>query len=178
MPVSDPQTRRATVAAAHRARRRASNLDLAGPCGLDGGCDNRNQKGRREADGVRQPNLKSLQLRHQRGQVLILVAIALPVFLAFTMLVIDGSLGYVKKRQTQNAADAAALAAAREVTPALGSCNPACMAAVQSSVAAVATDYSGANGWSGSALPECAQPTDTNCYTWPYKGSNGKVEVR
>jgi len=122
-------------------------------------------------------------LKREAGQVLVLVALALPLFFAVAMLVVDGSKGFVAKRQMQNAADAASLAAARELTPALDpSCGLACRATVRDNVAAIARSYSIKNGWTGpDPLPQCIQPSDTSCYTWPYgSGSDrdGKVEVR
>src|SRR6266498_2004423 len=48
----------------------------------------------------------------ERGQALILIALAAVGLFAFTSLAIDGSMVFSKKRQAQNAADAAALAGA------------------------------------------------------------------
>jgi len=60
----------------------------------------------------------------QRGAVAIIVAIALPVLLGFAGLALDLGRLYVIKTELQNAADACALAAARELTcdPAAGTC--------------------------------------------------------
>jgi hypothetical protein len=128
-------------------------------------------------------------LKREDGQVLILVVLALPLFFAMAILVVDGSKGFVAKRQMQNAADAASLAAAREVVPALdSSCvatNP-CFTNTRTAVAAIATSYAIKNGWPGPGpLPQCTQPSDKKCYTWPYPSdggpgspSRGKVEVR
>jgi Putative Flp pilus-assembly TadE/G-like len=120
------------------------------------------------------------RFRSASGQALILVALAMPVFLGIALFVVDGSAGFVKKRQMQNAADASALAAARDLTPALDpSCDSTCLASVRANVAATAGIYSAKNGGPGPGpLPQCTQPSDRNCYTWPYNGSNGKVEVR
>jgi hypothetical protein len=126
--------------------------------------------------------MSKLQLRRERGQAFVLVALALPVFFVIAAVVVDGSLAFVEKRQMQTAADAAALAAAREVTPALTSCDAICMSTVRDKVAKTTADYSRDNHWPGlpapTPLPACTQPSDTDCYTWPYNGSNGKVEVR
>ena len=53
--------------------------------------------------------------QEQRGQVLIIVAIALTALLAFVALAIDVGNMYQVRRQMQNAADAGALAGAREL---------------------------------------------------------------
>jgi hypothetical protein len=125
------------------------------------------------------------RLRQQTGQALIVSAIALPLFLGFALLVVDGSKGFLQKRQVQNAADAAALAAAQDLKPALGTCDAACLASVRSTAKATVESYSARNdgpaqldGGSGGDPAQCTQPSDTNCYTWPYNGSNGKIEVR
>jgi hypothetical protein len=133
--------------------------------------------------------LRMRQLKREAGQVLVVVCIALPLFFAVALFVVDGAKGFVYKRQMQNAADAAALAAAREVVPAL---DPSCLAAnpcfttTRSAVAATATSYAINNDWPGPGpLPQCTQPSDKTCYTWPYPSdggpgspSRGKVEVR
>lgn len=51
-------------------------------------------------------------MKHQRGQTLILVAIALVALIGLTALAIDGGHAFSVRRQAQSAADAAALAAA------------------------------------------------------------------
>jgi len=48
----------------------------------------------------------------EKGQALIMIALAAVVLFAFASLAIDGSMAFSKKRQAQNAADAAALSAA------------------------------------------------------------------
>ena len=52
--------------------------------------------------------------RAERGQTLVVVAVMIVVLVAFLGLVIDGGNVYAQRRQLQNAADAAALAGARE----------------------------------------------------------------
>jgi hypothetical protein len=47
----------------------------------------------------------------ERGQVLVLFSLMLVVFIGVLALVLDGGMGYLYRRQAQNAADAAALAA-------------------------------------------------------------------
>ncbi|HIC90130.1 MAG TPA: hypothetical protein EYP04_12110 [Anaerolineae bacterium] len=51
----------------------------------------------------------------QQGQTLVFLLIALPVFLALLALVLDGGYALAQRRQMQNAADAAALAGARQL---------------------------------------------------------------
>src|SRR3954453_9668566 len=50
--------------------------------------------------------------RHERGQVLVIFALALIAIVAMTGLVLDGGSTFVQRRDQQNVADAAALAAA------------------------------------------------------------------
>jgi hypothetical protein len=50
--------------------------------------------------------------RHQRGQVLVIFALALIAIVAMTGLVLDGGSTFVQRRDQQNVADAAAMAAA------------------------------------------------------------------
>lgn len=59
----------------------------------------------------------------ERGQILIVVALALVVLLAIAALVVDIGLSWMMRRHEQNAADPAAIAAARHLRDALG--NPA-----------------------------------------------------
>ena len=126
------------------------------------------------------------RLRSSSGQVLVLFAVALPLLFSLSALVVDGTGLMVGKRQMQNAADASALAAAQELTPAAAAAEacagaPACEDAVRvahaSTVAAAAGEYSEKNGGPPS-VEQCANVEDTNCYTWPYDGSFEKVEVR
>lgn len=51
--------------------------------------------------------------RHQRGQMLVLFALSLPVVLLMAGLVIDGGYAFAQRRVAQNTADLSALAAAR-----------------------------------------------------------------
>ena len=51
--------------------------------------------------------------RSPRGQMIIIVALALTALVAMTGLVIDGGMAWSNRRQVQNAADAAAMAGAR-----------------------------------------------------------------
>lgn len=131
--------------------------------------------------------MKKLNLRHSSGQVLVMVALALPVFFGFTALVVDGSTLMVHKRSSQNAADAVALALSQniQITGGGGSCN---------NCQALGLDYIQRNGIAPASLspawhqcndPDHANPTDQNCFAYPYyKASDpltpryGQVEVR
>ena len=55
------------------------------------------------------------RLRHEAGQTIVLVAVLLPLFLGLGALTVDIGYWYVVKKTAQDAADAAALAAAREL---------------------------------------------------------------
>jgi Flp pilus assembly protein TadG len=127
--------------------------------------------------------------RRERGQTLILVLVALPLFFALMALVVDGGNVLVHKRNIQNAADAAALAVAQNIDLASNphTCgtysgqtgDPACNA--------LAAEYSSKNGVSAS-IHKCndadpTHPTDTNCWAYPYVDTSGvthpdEVEVR
>jgi hypothetical protein len=60
----------------------------------------------------------------QRGAVAIIVALSLPVLIGFAGLALDGGHLYIEKTELQNATDACALAASRELTcdPSVGPC--------------------------------------------------------
>jgi hypothetical protein len=108
-------------------------------------------------------------LDQQRGQTLIIIAIAMPLFLAVISLVVDGSILLVHRRSLQVAADATALAVSQDLTSPC-SPQPGCRDTL-------ASDYSQKNGGPG-GLHACANSSDTNCYQTPYKGNNGQIEVR
>src|SRR5690349_22686247 len=81
-------------------------------------------------------NLFKLHKRGRRegGQTLILITLALPLFFALMSLVVDGGNILVHKRNLQVAADAAALAAARDLASrGTGPCTSTCLTSVQSS---------------------------------------------
>jgi len=104
-------------------------------------------------------------LRGQVGQVVVLVALLLPVLLGLSAMVVDVGNVFAERRSLQKAADAAALAAAQDAAHA----------------ATLASHYSAANGGPSSLqpCPPAGPPLgDTGaCYTWPYKGNQDKVEV-
>ncbi len=58
----------------------------------------------------------------ERGQALVILAVALLALIAFAGLAIDGGRFYAERRQTQNAADAVALAGARELAEFISTC--------------------------------------------------------
>ena len=53
--------------------------------------------------------------KREQGQAIVIMAFALIALLAFAALAIDGGNAYVERRRSQNGADAAALAGARQV---------------------------------------------------------------
>lgn len=117
-------------------------------------------------------------LRREDGQSLILFAVALPLVIVVVALVVDGTNVFVQKQSVQNAADAAALAAAQDLT------TSAC-----ATCGATAGKYLGLNGAnydqpdpsSQAALrpcdPSAVPPITMNCYTNPYKNDFTKVKV-
>jgi Flp pilus assembly protein TadG len=60
----------------------------------------------------RSPRQRGRRARDQRGQVLVIFALALIAIVAMTGLVLDGGSTFVQRREQQNVADAAAMAAA------------------------------------------------------------------
>jgi hypothetical protein len=114
------------------------------------------------------------RLKRETGQALVLVALALPIFFAVALVFVDGSRLFVGKRQMQNAADAVALAAAKELPDTDIPCTGTC----ETSLRLVAERYSSDNG-GPSVLTSCAgDASATNCYQTPYKTDNRKVQVR
>ena len=59
--------------------------------------------------------MKSIKTNSQRGQALVLVALAIIGMLAMLALVLDGGTTFMNRRAMQNAADAGALAGARQL---------------------------------------------------------------
>ncbi len=113
--------------------------------------------------------------RAENGQSIILVSAALPVLLAAAALVVDGSHLFVNKRALQNAADAAALAAAYNLST--SGCSAMC-ASDAGKYAGLNHSNPAADPNSSTALPACASASSKNCYTNPFKGNPTKVEVR
>lgn len=119
-----------------------------------------------------------LSLRSERGASLVMTAVFLPVLFAFFAFVVDAGHAFGVERATQNAADAAALAAAQDLEPAVIACGSdlACYQASEATyrptLAATALSYSQQNGSADgfTELPECDPDVGiaTNCYRWPY----------
>jgi Flp pilus assembly protein TadG len=102
------------------------------------------------------------KVREERGQGLVLAALAMVVVMGFAALAIDAGMFLHERRELQKTADAAALAAAGELSgPDCGSC-----AATQA-----AMDYIERNGIDPS------DPDTTVQITTPYEGDSGSVEV-
>jgi Flp pilus assembly protein TadG len=103
----------------------------------------------------------------------------MPLFMSIAALVVDGTNLLVHRRQLQTAADAASLAAAQQIN---GTLNDNNCAVHVTDVQTAAECYSGNNGGPSNLHacndPNPANPTDTNCFTWPYKGNSSLVEVR
>lgn len=122
-------------------------------------------------------------VRGERGQVLVLIVLALPVFFALIALVSDGSSVFANKRSLQNVADASALAAVREFNSDLSVCGGpdttagTCLYRIRTT----AEDYSNRNG-GPTSLPACNDSSGPrwNCYKTPYPTStdNGGLQVR
>jgi hypothetical protein len=137
-----------------------------------------------------------MQLRRECGQALILVALAMPLLMSIAALVVDGTNLMVHRRQLQTAADAAALAASRNVSQYLSETHASLTCdntwateknnASRITIVRVIEDYSSRNngpttldgGTCSWDQARCSAATDRNCYTWPYKGNNSLVEVR
>ncbi|MFL5963914.1 MAG: TadE/TadG family type IV pilus assembly protein [Gaiellaceae bacterium] len=115
------------------------------------------------------------------GQAIILIALAMPIFLAMGGFVIEGGHMFVAKRHLQNVADAASLAAARELPGNGAACSstPACPVNVLKQI----KDYSSYNNYTLTPplhFHACdpLDAADTNCYQTPFKGSNDLIQVR
>ncbi|HEX5582752.1 Tad domain-containing protein [Gaiella sp.] len=98
--------------------------------------------------------------RDERGQVLVLGAIMIPVFLLIAALVIDVGNWYTHKRQLQNRADAAAFAAGVAYSKNWKACvqtdDPALKASTAQKIADTARQYAGdpdATDYAGGTLP-------------------------
>jgi putative Flp pilus-assembly TadE/G-like protein len=131
---------------------------------------------------------RRLDFRSELGQSLLVILLALPIMLGFMGLVVDGAHAFGEKRRTQNAADAAALAAAQNLI--FGTTSGDCPTGPPpiNSVKKAAECYSEINGGPGllhkcsdrdvNGFPIPAAPEDSNCYTTPFKGNSNLVEVR
>lgn len=84
-------------------------------------------------------------MKNERGQAMILLVFGILVLLAFTGLAVDGGRMYSGRRQSQNAADAAALAGARELAELIMACESG-SAANDGQVALAVVDLARLNG--------------------------------
>ena len=66
--------------------------------------------------------MRKSSTNREPGQALIILAVALLALIAFAGLAIDGGRFYAERRRTQNAADAVALAGARELAEFISTC--------------------------------------------------------
>ena len=100
----------------------------------------------------------STRLRDERGQVIVLAAVMIPVFLLMTALVLDAGNWFAHNRQLQNRADAAALAAGDELAKRW----PACITdpTSQSAITAMAKHYGGALESGGVSVDPTAVNTE------------------
>jgi hypothetical protein len=84
--------------------------------------------------------------RSERGQTLVIVAVAMVGLLALAGLAIDGGNLFMQRRQAQNAADAAALAGTRLIAAAMQTCDPIDMPALDVKIARTVNTYAEQNG--------------------------------
>src|SRR5262245_49050567 len=101
-----------------------------------------------------------LAVREERGQVIVLGAVMVPVLLLLAALVIDVGDWYTHKRQLQNRADAGAFAAgvayAQNWKACVQTADPVLKAATAIKIADAAREYAGdpeASDYSGGSLP-------------------------
>ena len=131
----------------------------------------------------------------ERGQIIAIWAVGLPMLLGVLALALDGGKLFVSRLHLQNAADAASLASAQEIRDCWdGSCAGTPLETTRRGIVQTAVGaYSAENG-GPSTIPECTLAWDTEteaqrhadhggtCFTWPYvKGGApqwAQVEVR
>ena len=112
-----------------------------------------------------------------RGQTFVIFAILLPLLLLFLAFVVDAGKAFVDQRHLQNAADAASLAAAQELTGA----SPGCAGVADCTTRHVAAtvDREGsrecvdASGTPIHAYIGSDPPDSRTCYQWPYYDKAG-----
>lgn len=103
--------------------------------------------------------LRLLGRQRHRAQVLIWVAVMLPLFLSVIGLAIDGGLAFSERRELQNDADGAARAGAMEIDQqSYRSSGGASLVLDQSAARAAATEYLISQG-TGSAATIDVEPT-------------------
>ena len=108
--------------------------------------------------------------RHARALGLVVLSLCLAA------IAIDGVRLLVEQQHLQNAVDAAALAAARDLPPAGTPCAsaPGCPQAVSQDAMA----YSDGNGGPNVPFRPCDGPADTDCYVTPYDHNPKVIQVR
>ena len=105
--------------------------------------------------------------RDERGQVIVLAAVMIPVFLLMAALVLDVGNWYTHKRQLQNRADAGAFAAGTAYAKNWKACvqtgDPTLKANTAQEIADAAREYAGdpeASDYAGGALPASLYNTE------------------
>ena len=136
--------------------------------------------------------LHVIRLRDERGGILVMAAVMIPVFLLLTALVVDVGNWYTHKRQLQNRADAGAFAAGVEYGTQILRClsgNATEVANAETEISQQARAYAGdptytpASGGGPDGLPDPSAATNTeiakqaNVEVWlnstSYDGPNG-----
>lgn len=116
----------------------------------------------------------------ERGMVLVLVAVAMVVVLIMAAFVVDFGWALSDRRQAQTAADAAALAAARDLPLGTDGAARSAMGAVRNNLTTTYTDTQWAALWAGcsdaSALEKFALTVNTRCVS--FDGAYARVRVR
>jgi hypothetical protein len=103
-------------------------------------------------------NRRSLDPREERGAVMVIFAIALPVLALFVMFAVDVAHWFDYSRNLQNRADAAALAAGLEFGGTCAVANPS--ATAMTNIGQFAQNYAGAASTSDLFYPFPANPAD------------------
>jgi hypothetical protein len=108
-----------------------------------------------------------IPLRDERGGILVMAAVMIPVFLLLTALVVDVGNWYTHKRQLQNRADAGAFAAGVEYARNWKACvqtgDAALRASTGAAIADAARQYAGdpeASDYTGATLPSTLRNTE------------------
>src|SRR5262245_26553999 len=104
-------------------------------------------------------------LRDERGAIMVITAILVPVLLVLSALIYDGGTWFTHKRQLQNRADAGALAAGVQYTtvwPACGSSDAATKLAAANSLDDAARQYAGDPDEAGTLALHNTELTDQN----------------
>src|SRR5687768_6322043 len=118
-------------------------------------------------------------MTHERGQVLVITAVAMVVLLGVAALVVDLGMSWMLRRQEQNAADPGAIAAARWLRdPVTGAAtlNPPAMKA-DACMYAQANDFFVGDTNCAAALASGALQVKSPPTSGTYSGQPGKVQV-